>query len=214
MAEQSVPAFDSRDTSYQRILKFGTSKVPKLTKATLVNTEVHHLIQYIHQLLRHDTFDDTVLGNMIDNETITLLGYVFAPTETASRHPIVSNWTVDWDVAIIVEALEELYPLQAEHKHLDFGSRWQQVVDNFICRVRIQSDNMEHVRRDTIHEWSGGTTTIGPINRNLYRRVLKSLSQFYTHRDNPHGNSNPNIAFQRDLDELLESDEEYRGSPS
>jgi hypothetical protein len=52
---QSVPAFpgsrivptcriDSRDTSYRRILKFGTRKVPKLTKTTLVNTEVHHLI--------------------------------------------------------------------------------------------------------------------------------------------------------------------------
>jgi hypothetical protein len=40
-----------------------------------------------------------------------------------SRHPIVSHWTVDWDVATIIEALEELYPLQAEHRHLDFGSR-------------------------------------------------------------------------------------------
>jgi hypothetical protein len=57
-----------------------------------------------------------VLGNFIDNDMITLFGYVFVPTETASRH-----WTVDWDVAIIIEALEELYPLQAEHKHLDFG---------------------------------------------------------------------------------------------
>ena len=53
---------DPRDTAYQRVLKFGTSKVPKLTKTTLVNTEVHHLIQYIHQLLRHEAFDDSVLG--------------------------------------------------------------------------------------------------------------------------------------------------------
>ena len=123
--DQSVPAFpgsrivpirriDSRDTSYRRILKFGTSKVPKLTKVTLVNTEVHHLIQYIHQLLRHEAFDDSVLGNLINNETITLMEYVFA-TETASRHPIVSYWSVDWDVATIREALDEIYPLQAEH---------------------------------------------------------------------------------------------------
>ncbi len=48
-----------------------------------------------------------------DNETITLLGYVFAPTETASRNPITTHWTIDWDVAAIIEALEELYPLQA-----------------------------------------------------------------------------------------------------
>ena len=63
---------------------------------------------------------------------------------------------MDWDVATIVEALEELYPLQAEHKHLDFGSRWQQVVDKSVSRVRVQSDRMEQVRSDTIYEWSSG----------------------------------------------------------
>ena len=116
-----------------------------------------------------------MLGNLIDNETITLPGYIFRLTETASRHPISNHWTVDWDVATIIEALEELYPLQAEHKHLDLGSRWQQVIDNSNRRVRIQSDNMEQVRRDTIHEWSGGASTIGPIPRNLNKRVPESL---------------------------------------
>ena len=43
--------------------------------------------------------------------------------ETASCNPITTHWTIDWDVATIIEALEELYPLQAEYKHLDFGSR-------------------------------------------------------------------------------------------
>jgi len=125
---QSVPAFqgsriiptrrvDPSNASMQRMLRFSSTKIPKLTKANLVNTEVHLLIQYINQLLRQDAFDDSVLGNLIDNETVTLLGYVFAPTETASRNPITTHWTIDWDVATIIEALEELYPLQAEHKH-------------------------------------------------------------------------------------------------
>jgi hypothetical protein len=108
---------------------------------------------------------------------------------------------MDWDVdvATIIEALEELYPLQAEHKHLDFGSRWQQVIDKSIRRVRTQSDNMEQVRWDTIHEWNGGSTTIGPVSHNMNSRVLKDLSQSFTHQDNPHGNKNPNIAFQHDV---------------
>ena len=121
-----------------------------------MNTEVHLLIQHIHQLLRQEAFDDSVLGNLIDNETITLSGYVFAPTETASRNPITTHWTIDCDVATIIEALEELYPLQAEHKHLDFASRWQQVVDRSVSRVRVQSDRIEQVRSDTIYEWSSG----------------------------------------------------------
>ncbi len=119
-----------------------------------MNMEVHLLLQHIHQLL------NSVLDNLIHNETITLLGYVFAPTETASRNPIMTHWTIDWDVATIIEALEELCPLQAEHKHLDFGSRWQQVVDRSVSRVRVQSDRMEQVRSDTIYEWSSGMSTI------------------------------------------------------
>ena len=121
---QNIPAFpgsrivptrrvDPRDAIYQRMLKFGTAKIPKLSKANLVNTEVHLLIQHIHQLLHQEAFDDSVLGNLIDSETMTLLGYVSTPTETVSRHPITNHRTIDWDVAIIIEALEELYPLQA-----------------------------------------------------------------------------------------------------
>jgi len=47
------------------------------------------------------------------------------------------HWTVDWDVATIIQALEELYPLQQEHRHLDRGSRWLQVVADSRSRVRI-----------------------------------------------------------------------------
>ena len=169
------------------------------------------MILYIHQLLRHDAFDDSVLGNLIDNETINLLQYIFNPTETARRHPIISHWTVDWDVATIIEAFVELYLLQAKHRHLGFGSRWQQVIDRSISR---QSDDMDQVRRDTIVEWNGGSTSIGPIPRNMNIRVLKSLSQSFTHSDNPFGNRNPNMAFQRDLDDLLEADGEYRDGPT
>ena len=67
-------------------------------------------------MLRKEAFDESVMENMID-------------TETRRRHPITTHWTVDWDVATIIEALEELYPLQAEHRHLDLGFRWQQVID-------------------------------------------------------------------------------------
>jgi len=42
------------------------------------------------------------------SETIGLLTYYFQPTETAREHPITHHWTVDLDVATIIQALEEL----------------------------------------------------------------------------------------------------------
>jgi hypothetical protein len=175
---QGIPAFpgsriiparaiDAREAAYRRTIQFATVKVPKLTKTTLVNTEVHLFIQYIQQLLHQEAFDKSVMGNMIDTETISLLQFLF--------YPITTHWTVDWDVATIIEALEELYPLQTEHHHLGMGSRWQQVIDRSNSRIRIQSDNMAQVQRDTFQEWNSGATTIGPIPHSMNQRVLKSL---------------------------------------
>ena len=73
---------------------------------------------------------------------------------------------------------------------------------------------MAQVQRDTIQEWNNGSTTIGPIPYSMNTRVLTALAHSFTHRDNPNGNRNSNIAFQRDLDERLEADGEYQANPS
>jgi hypothetical protein len=77
-------AIDAREAAYRRTIQFATVKVPKLTKTTLVNTEVPLFIQYIQQLLRQEAFDESVMSNMIDTEMISLLQFLFYPTET--RH--------------------------------------------------------------------------------------------------------------------------------
>ena len=99
-----VPArqLNTQMTAYQRMLKFGSSDPPKLTKNTLESVAVDTFIKYLHQLIRADAFDDSVIINLIESETIGLLTYYFQPTETAREHPITHNWTVDWDVATII----------------------------------------------------------------------------------------------------------------
>ena len=52
----------------QRMLKLSSAKIPKLSKANLVNTKVHLLIQHINQLLRQEAFDDSVLGKDHDED--------------------------------------------------------------------------------------------------------------------------------------------------
>jgi hypothetical protein len=66
-------AIDAREAAYRRTIQFATVKVPKLTKTTLVNTEVHLFIQYIQQLLRQEAFDESVMGNMIDTDLPTTI---------------------------------------------------------------------------------------------------------------------------------------------
>jgi len=80
-------------------------KIPKLTQQVTREHEGPNADPHFHQLLRQKAFDESVLGNLINSETITLLEYIFAPTETARCHRITSHWTVDWDVATVMEAL-------------------------------------------------------------------------------------------------------------
>ena len=74
--------------------------------------------------------------------------------ETARLHPIENHWTTDWDVATILKALEELYPMRPEDRHLAHSSKWHQVVIEARKKVRILPNDMDQSRRDTIHEWS------------------------------------------------------------
>jgi hypothetical protein len=167
------------------MLKFGSADPPKLTKNTLESVAVDTFIKYLHQLIRADAFDDSVIINLIDSETIGLLTYCFQPTETAPEHPITHHWTIDWDVATIIQALEELYPLQQEHRQLDRGSRLLQVGADSRARVRILADNMDQVRRDTINEWNSADTSVGPIPYLQSHEVLKDLARCFTNRSNP-----------------------------
>jgi hypothetical protein len=61
------------------MLKFGSADPPKLTKNTLESVAVDTFIKYLHQLIRADAFDDSVIINLIDSETIGLLTYYFQP---------------------------------------------------------------------------------------------------------------------------------------
>ena len=46
---------------------------------------VAKFISYIHNLIRGNVFDDSVIQLLIDRATITLLGFYFKPSETARR---------------------------------------------------------------------------------------------------------------------------------
>ena len=67
-----VPArqLNAQMMAYQRMLKFGSADPPKLTKNTLESVAVDIFIKYLHQLLRADAFDDSVIINLITGRSI------------------------------------------------------------------------------------------------------------------------------------------------
>ena len=135
-------------TQLQRMLRFGTEVAPRLTKDNLNHEAVNKFITHIRNLIRANAFDDSVMQQLMDSAAIRLLGILFTPSETARQHPIETHWTTDWDVATILKALEELYPMRPEDRHLAHSSKWHQVVIEARKKARIRPNDMDQSRRE------------------------------------------------------------------
>jgi hypothetical protein len=73
---------------------------------------------------------------------------------------------------------------------------------------------MEGLRQKTLKAWVKAEDQIGPIPSNKLTSVIKGLRQCFTNRDNPWKSSPSNESFQRDLDEIVEADGDFRRNPS
>ena len=78
-------------------------------------------MEYIIRVVRAEAYDTTVMEASMDEESIMYLQTLFRTTVVATNNPIRGHWTVDWDAATILDALDELFPLQVEHRHLTVG---------------------------------------------------------------------------------------------
>ena len=85
-------------------------------------------MEYIVRVVRAEAYDTSVIAASMDEESNIYLQTLFRTTVVATNNPIRSHWTEDWDIATILDALDELFPLQAEHRHLTVGYRWEAVV--------------------------------------------------------------------------------------
>ena len=136
----------------------------------------------------------------MDDEAMSVLTLLFKTSEVSSVSPATNGWTYDWDVATIIEALEECYPLLPEQKCLDRGSQWAAVVKRSRELAEILPDNMERVRQDVLFAWNKARVKIGPIPRDQNRKILKHLQSCFSSRDNPAGQRGSNERFQQELD--------------
>jgi len=138
-------------------------------------------VQHLHALLRSSAFDETVLERLIDDEAR-------------------SNWMLNWDVATLIDALEEAYPWAAENRHQGGTQRWLDVVKKLRAKARVDFTNMNQLRFDIIGVLNSAIHNIGRIPMDQRSDILKNIKRCFTHRDHPHGPSLSNDQFQRDLE--------------
>ena len=81
-------------------------------------------------------------------------------------------------------------------------------------KARIQTNDMEQTRKDTINEWSNAEDTLGPIPYLYNQDILKELARCFTSNDNPAGSTKSNVQFQQDLTTMIRADSEYYARPT
>ena len=104
--------------------------------------------------------------------------------------------------------------VQAKHRHLTVGYRWEAVVVESRSNVEISQGDMDQVRLNKLVKWDRALIIFGTVPDNNRIKIVKGLSGCFTHRDNPHQNNGHNAHFQRKLDELIQEDVEYYRHPT
>ena len=109
--------------------------------------------------------------------------YIISPSYTmaAVNNPIRIHWTEDWDVDTILDALDELFPLQAEYRHITVGYRWKAVVTESRSNVEIPQGDMEQVRQNALIKWNRALINLGPVPDNNRIKISKGLIGCFTH---------------------------------
>jgi len=96
---------------------FGGTTAQYLQGSRFTAVQVHELVSHIQSLLRVDAYDESCLERLIDDIARSYLTISFTPLPVMRRNP-TTNWMLDWDVAIFIEALEEAFPLNERDRHL------------------------------------------------------------------------------------------------
>ena len=156
-----------QQSATSRMLQFSSRQQPRLSKANFANTGIHAFNQRVHQPIRAEAFDRPRWRLLWMRNLSTVL----RPRQSLLF--IQYQWTGMWQP---FEALEELYPMRAEHRHLTVGYRWESVVNESRSTVEIQSGNMVQVHQLTLVKWSRGLVNIGPVPENRrYKTVGRTL---------------------------------------
>ena len=89
--------------------RFGNKEQPRLLRSQWTTEDIRLYMEYIIRVVRAEAYDTTVMEASMDEESIMYLQTLFRTTIVAVNNPIRIHWTEDWDVATILDALDELF---------------------------------------------------------------------------------------------------------
>ena len=99
-----------------RVLQFGNREQPRLLNSQWTTADICAYMEYIVRVIRAEAYDTSVIEASMDEESISCTS-----RPCSGRLWWLPTTLLDWDVATILDALDELFPLQAEHRHLTVG---------------------------------------------------------------------------------------------
>jgi hypothetical protein len=86
------------------------TKSVRLEWASLTTKQVHAFCDHVEVLIRARVLDRQIFTLLTDPLSIMAIGLRFMTSKVMEQKP-VADWKTGWDIATILEALKEYYPL-------------------------------------------------------------------------------------------------------
>ena len=172
------------------------TKAVYLQGASISPKQVHSFIAHIRQLILNGTFSHDAMRLLIDQPAMDYIGLMFHTSAVMSKNR-VACWQTDWDVATVIEALEEVFPLQPGDRFVSTVDKWKEHIRLLRKSTKVDQANLAGLRRDLIQPLIQMKHEVGDIPEDKRSAFLKDIATCLTCSSNPNKQSRGNDEFHR-----------------
>ena len=135
---------------------------------------------------------------LTDHQSIMAIGRSFMTSKVMEQKP-VADWKTGWDIATILEALKEYYPLATSDNFVSSYEKWYLLYKSMRSSIGL-------LRKLYSEHLITSFSDIGDMPVEHEVTLLSKFSKVFTNFHYPHKDWGSNKSFQTDLSDTLDKD--------
>jgi hypothetical protein len=167
------PSGDALTTVASTLLN---AKAVRLEGASLTPKQVHAFCNHVELLIRARMYDTQTFTLLTDPQSIMAISLRFMTSNVIERVQI-TDWKVGWEVATILEAIRECYPLAALDNLVNTYDKWYTLYKSMRTTITVDQKNIALTRKQFFEQLFSALADFVDMPADLEALLRKGVHQ-------------------------------------
>jgi hypothetical protein len=152
------------------------AKAVRLEGASLTPKQVHAFCDYVELLIRARVYDAQTFTLLTNPQSIMAISLRFMTYKVMERVQI-PDWKVGWEVATILEAIRECYPLAALDNLVSTYDKWYTLYKSMRTTITVDQKNIALTRKQFSEQLVSALADFGDMPADSEALLRNSVHQ-------------------------------------